>query len=137
MTKDQSGSPELTSAERQTEERDGQITKAVRQLNQGTHVPVKELFPGAIQAGELEYWSCLGNVAKVKLALQKGADVNAKGESDYTALHGAAENGHAEIVELLLAHGANKNAKVSSGKTPLDFARAGKHEVVVRLLERK
>jgi ankyrin repeat protein len=60
-----------------------------------------------------------GHTETVQLLLEKGADVNAKSNSRWTALMYAAENGHTEIVHLLLEKGADVNAKTSIGKTAL------------------
>jgi ankyrin repeat protein len=50
-------------------------------------------------------------------------DVNAKDEVGGTPLHGAAYDGHKEIVELLITAGADVNVMdVLSGSTPLDYA---------------
>jgi hypothetical protein len=89
------------------------------------------------QVSGLEYWSSQGNVRKVKLELDQGGDVNAKGENGYTALHAAAENGRTEVVRLLLLKGADTAAQLDSGETPLVLARMGNHNTVVRLLEGK
>ena len=88
---------------------------------------------GAIEASELTYWSSLGNVEKVQLELQKDPDINHADAEGYTALHAAAENGHAEIVKLLLSKGADRTRR-TQGKTPLDLA-AGHPEVVKSLTE--
>ena len=42
----------------------------------------------------------------VRLLLEHGADVTAKGDDGMTALQEAAENGHDEVVELLREYGA-------------------------------
>ena len=42
-----------------------------------------------------------GHAAIVELLLAAGAEVNAKNESGWTALHYAASNGHASVVELI------------------------------------
>ncbi len=47
-----------------------------------------------------------GDAAQVSDLLKKGADVNAKGKSDWTALMFATSRGHAEVVRLLLDKGA-------------------------------
>ena len=39
-----------------------------------------------------------------------------------TTLHGAAENGHLEVVKLLLTHDADVNAKGEHESTPLHWA---------------
>jgi len=68
--------------------------------------------------------------------LARGADANAKQAGDFTPLHGAAQDGHIEMVELLLAHGADVNAK-ANGKTPLAFAIEQKHQATADLLRRR
>jgi cytohesin len=79
-----------------------------------------------------------GDVARVKALLDEGTDVNAKNSRmGYTALHGAARNGHKEVVELLLANGADINARENQSKTPLFLAvEYGKKEIVELLLAR-
>jgi ankyrin repeat protein len=59
----------------------------------------------------------------MRLLLERGADVNAKQQLDYTPLHGAASRGDIEMARLLLAHGADRNAKGADGKTIVDVAR--------------
>ncbi|KAL8727199.1 MAG: hypothetical protein Q9181_005801 [Wetmoreana brouardii] len=52
-----------------------------------------------------------------------------------TLLHGAAVNGHAEIVRLLIEKGLDKDAQDTSGRTPLhEASRNGKADVVKALL---
>ena len=53
-----------------------------------------------------------------KLALEKGADVNAANDSGDTALHAAAYSGYNTIIPFLLEKGANINAKTKRGDTP-------------------
>ena len=68
-----------------------------------------------------------GNIKAVKQQLAAGADVNAKYNGGWTALHGAAGvGGHKEIAELLIQNGADVNAKGDFGKTPLDYAKGYK-----------
>jgi len=62
-----------------------------------------------------------GDVAKVKVLLAKGADVNAKANNGATALIMASQNGHLEVVKALLAKGADVNAK-ANGWTALRIA---------------
>lgn len=65
---------------------------------------------------------------------QEGVDVNAKDADGRTLLHGAASNGHLEIVELLLSAKAEVNTHDEEGWTPLiSAASAGKLGVVRRL----
>lgn len=71
----------------------------------------------------------------VKLLLEKGADIDAKGESGWTALMNA--TGHPDIVKLLLEHGADVNAKNVYGKTALDRAKVRNQSEMIKLLEAK
>jgi ankyrin repeat protein len=63
-----------------------------------------------------------GDLEIVRMILERGADVNARQQNDYTALHGAAGAGRMDLVELLLAHGADPSAVTDDGKTPADVA---------------
>jgi len=61
-----------------------------------------------------------GSLAKVKLLLQAGADVNAIClHCKWTALHAACYNQHVPVVEELLKAGANPNMTSANGETPL------------------
>lgn len=63
-----------------------------------------------------------GNAEKVKLLLEKGADVDAKDNSGNTALIYAAVNGHIETVKILVEKGADVNAEDKDGLTALFWA---------------
>lgn len=75
----------------------------------------------------------------VKLLLSnEGVNVNARTLSERTALHVAAEEGHAGIVELLLKRGADTNIRNLDGKTALHIAAEKNHiEIVELLLDRE
>lgn len=75
-------------------------------------------------------------VAVVKLLIERGADVNAKGGWwVVTPLHWAADNGHTEIVRLLIKHGADVNVRTEEhGYTPLHWAAGNGHRATVELL---
>lgn len=67
----------------------------------------------------------LGSAACTKLLLDAGADVRAAmGTGKATALHLAAEDGHAECARMLLEHGAHLDWPNLRGQTPLHL---GKH----------
>ena len=51
-----------------------------------------------------------GHIEIVKLLIQNGADVNALGICNRTALHDAAENGHVDIAKVLIQNGADVHA---------------------------
>jgi hypothetical protein len=55
-----------------------------------------------------------GHEAVVKLLLEKGAELEAKGDSGRTPLSWATENGHEAVVKLLLEKGAELEAKGES-----------------------
>jgi ankyrin repeat protein len=62
-------------------------------------------------------------LACVKLALERGDDVNAVNHAGDTALHGAALAEYISIIQLLADKGANLNAQNKKGLRPLDLVR--------------
>ena len=62
-----------------------------------------------------------GLMDAVKTHLTAGADVNAKNDNGYTAMHLAAKNGHVEVVGLLLQAKADITIASKSGKTALHY----------------
>ena len=76
-----------------------------------------------------------GDVEAVESLLEEGADVNAAQGDGMTALHWAAERGHAAVAELLIAAGAAVDAESRIGSyTPLHLASRGGHGQVVNML---
>lgn len=75
-----------------------------------------------------------GLVPLLRLLLNQGGDVNAKADSQWTALHFAAERENAEIVGLLLDFGAEVSAETKYAKTPLHYVAQYGHLSAVRLL---
>ena len=70
----------------------------------------------------------------VEWLLDAGADVNARQQSDYTPLMGAAANARTAIMELLLARGADAAMRTTEGRTAADLAREHGHDTIaVRL----
>jgi ankyrin repeat protein len=67
-----------------------------------------------------------GLIAIGELLVQYGADVNARGDREFTPLHEAANNGHVEFVELLLCHGANVDADNNFHIRPLHLCTPGR-----------
>ncbi|KAL8684803.1 MAG: hypothetical protein Q9218_008129, partial [Villophora microphyllina] len=62
-------------------------------------------------------------------------DISTIDTLDRTLLHGAAVNGHADIIRLLIDRGLDKDAQDNQGRTPLHEAcRCGKADVVNLLL---
>ena len=75
-----------------------------------------------------------GHVEIVKLLLEAGAKVNAKGKNDMTALYLASLNNQTEIVKLLLEAGAKVDAKDNYGDTALYIASLRNNTEIVKLL---
>jgi ankyrin repeat protein len=72
-----------------------------------------------------------------KLLIEKGADVNARDKTGFTALMWSGQMDRAELVKLLLDKGADVNAKEYKGRPALmQFAMFGRPEVVQPLLDR-
>jgi len=103
------------------EDRDQDLIKAAdsrrwervkRILNEGIDVNAKG---GNRSYTALMLASKYGELAIVKLLLEKGADVNAKDNRGYTALSQASKYGQLEVAKLLLKKGANVNAKEDWG----------------------
>jgi ankyrin repeat protein len=63
------------------------------------------------------------SMAAVKLCLELGIDVNAKNETGFTAVMGAANKGWDDIVELLVKSGARLDVADKDGRTPLRWAK--------------
>ena len=66
--------------------------------------------------------------------LDHGANPNARDKRGNTALHGAADGGHIEIVVLLLSRKAERNVRNADGLTPADIARARGYGDVLKAL---
>ena len=78
-----------------------------------------------------------GDVEAVKMLLGSGADVAAKDEGGWTALHFAAEGGHTDAVALLLERMQGADVAATDdlfGQTALHLAAEGGHRDVVALL---
>lgn len=58
----------------------------------------------------------------VEFLISEGADINAKPERGWTALHWVVGMGHKELAELLIAKGAKVKSTDCNGNTPLHWA---------------
>jgi hypothetical protein len=79
-----------------------------------------------------------GDIAEVRRALKKGANIDASvircDHNDMTPLMKAAQYGHTKICELLIENGANIEAVDDVGKTALIYAAWWNHLETCRLL---
>lgn len=94
----------------------------------------KRSRPGAVArsvlAADLARASESNDTERIRLLLDRGADVNGRDTGGATLLILAAARGNESLVELLLKRGANPNAKDRNGDTALIHA-AGKGRVAV------
>lgn len=74
------------------------------------------------------------DIPAIEQLLLAGADVNARDENGWTALHWSAGRGDAAVVKLLLERGANITSKGRDNRTALLVARAARRSAVVELL---
>ncbi len=74
------------------------------------------------------------DTTKIRLALEKGADVNKQDSLGYFAIGIAAVKGYLDLVEFLLAKGADPNQKDNNGYPVLALASYKGHSGVVEFL---
>ncbi len=75
-----------------------------------------------------------GDLNKVQLALDQGANINARGRGLTTPLLNASRNNHLEIVKLLIERGANIEGEDNAKITPLMIALYHYSDLCVRFL---
>lgn len=73
----------------------------------------------------------------VRALLSAGADVNARQQGGYTALHQAADRGNLMLVDLLLEAGAEPSIRADNGRTPADAALAKGFRQLAQSLTRR
>jgi ankyrin repeat protein len=62
-----------------------------------------------------------------RLLVAAGADVNARQNGGYTALHSAAQHGSVPLIDVLLDGGADPDLPTEDGRRAIDFARERGH----------
>ncbi len=90
-----------------------------------------------LSATPLQGAAAMQNLELGRLLVQRGANVNCRGEEGGTPLHEVAGNGQIEFAKLLLDRGANVNAKDDGGKTPLTIALEYKQTEMAKLLRER
>jgi len=70
----------------------------------------------------LHYAAWQGAEKVARLLLKRGADLNARGERQWTPLHYAVFHSQPKLVRLLLANGADPNLRDDSNYTPVHIA---------------
>lgn len=95
--------------------------------------PVKAGVPLTPEQVEMLEVAAKGNNARIKELLDKGVDVNMRGNDRNTPIMDAGYAGHLDTVKLLLDHGADLSAKKNDGATPMGLS--GRSKVVVDLFK--
>lgn len=78
-----------------------------------------------------------GDVSKVILSIEKGANVNSRDSDGDTPLHLAVMFNNYEVAKVLITYGANVNARNKKGLTPIDIAKEKGYTELYSLLIRK
>lgn len=74
-----------------------------------------------------------GDLKRVKLALKKGADIEAK-EDKWTSLMWASFYGNLSVIKFLIGRGSDLNKQDKEGQTPLMLALINEHTEAIKLL---
>lgn len=82
----------------------------------------------------LGLYCTVGNIFRVRLLLEVGANMDSPSYSSGSPLSHAAVNGHEEVVELLLQHGAPIDHNVNSAICPLQAAAKKEYFTIVKLM---
>ena len=116
----------------------GQVVPPVPMVFQtrsiGTTLQPQNVVVVPVKPPELVVAADTGNLAVVKMLLDKNANVNATTADGATALMAAAARGRPDICQVLLDKSADVNAVTSFGKTALTYAANNGHVKVVELL---
>lgn len=69
-----------------------------------------------------------------RVLLEHGAPVDERQHGGFTALHGAAQNGNAQVAAMLLERGADPLRRTEDGRSPAELAREAGHVVLANRL---
>ena len=91
---------------------------------------------GKAEDDELQAAAKAGDVARLRAAVGKGANREAKDSAGYTPLANAVCKGHADVAVALVELGADLEARDKNGNTPLaNAAKFGRVDAIRFLLE--
>ncbi|XP_055308574.1 myotrophin-like, partial [Sitodiplosis mosellana] len=110
-----------------------QLSEITRLIEEG--VDLSERYEDGDMA--IHWAARLGKADTVKLLIENGANVNARGQYNRTPLYYAVDSPEAtklEVVKVLLENGANVDVKDDYGSTPLAKAAQIGHKKIVEQL---
>jgi uncharacterized protein len=102
----------------------GQLPAVQRLLAAGAGIQVNEPSRNPMRVATIHAAVASRSLEVVESVLAAGADVNARQQGEFTALHEAVRNGSHEIEALLLAHGADPVALDAEGRRPEELRSA-------------
>ena len=117
----------------------GDLNDLLRAIGATSHYDIETGIPSVNELGEwgdppLTIVISWNDIDAIRLLLDNGADVNARGDMENTALHKAALLGLADVVRFLLERGADTALRNHDGDAPLDIAKRLGHDDIVRIL---
>lgn len=110
----------------------GQETIARYLVEKGAAIDAPSV--NSFKVAPLHSAAAISSYPLVKLLVEKGANVNARQQGNFTALHAAAGHGVPEIVALLLEKGADAEATTDAGETALSIAEKKGHADAAELI---
>ncbi len=109
----------------------GDLEQVQRHLNAGSNIDALDRD----KMSPLHYASFRGQMEIAELLIDKGANVNIKGqEGGVTPLHLAATKGNKEMVKLLISRGADVELTDKYGRKPLHYAKSFNQYAVMEIL---
>ena len=75
-----------------------------------------------------------GDTESASVLIEEGAEIDVRGEDEYTPLHNAIEQSRFDVVRLLLEAGANPFLKTRNGADALELAVLSGHDEILKLL---
>lgn len=98
---------------------EGQVTDNISGRVEGSHLD----FTDGLGKSALMWAAIYGHRTCVDYLIARGANVNARTKSMWTALHWAVTNEHTSCAESLIKAGADTGLRDRRGETALDFAK--------------